>query len=200
VKEGFFEKLFGSGSSPNRTGSRNWLCGETGNRSHSKTLLARPRIKEVPALVDISLSVADGELWQSSDLADAEDVPLSIVAGLLPFEEARSPLTQANPGSGRGPCRCLSTCQPAAWRTVAGNVRYGMEIQRRSMPWEERTYRLFYETCGPRRIRTSLPIGVVGRMQAANESCRALAADPIVLLMDEPFAHSTHKPGNSCQF
>lgn len=115
---------------------------------------------------------------------------LSIVAGLLPYEEGRV-IIDGKPVQGPGVDRAVvfqhSSLLP--WRTVSGNVRYGMELQRRfdGATMKQRT-EYFTKLVGLEGFERHFPSELSGGMQQRTNLARALAADPVVLLMDEPFA------------
>src|SRR6201984_3080366 len=85
------------------------------------------------AVSDISLAVEDGEfLAIVGPSGCGKTTLLNIVAGLLPYEVGTVSIDGqriAGPGGDRAVVFQHASLLP--WRTVAGNVRYGMELQRR---------------------------------------------------------------------
>ena len=56
------------------------------------------------------------------------------------------------------------------WRTIAGNVRYGMELQKRFDRADDgRADRLFHQAGRAGRVRAALPVGAVRRHAAARQ-------------------------------
>jgi NitT/TauT family transport system ATP-binding protein len=147
--------------------------------------------REVVALLDVSISVADGEfLAIVGPSGCGKTTLLNIVAGLLPYEEGLVSIAGKKvqgPGIDRSVVFQHSSLLP--WRTVAGNVRYGMELQRRfdKKTMAERTA-LFTKMVGLSGFERHFPSELSGGMQQRVNLARALASDPEVLLMDEPFA------------
>src|SRR6185436_7867739 len=147
--------------------------------------------REIPALVDVSLTVDDGEFVAVVGPSGCGKTSLmNIVAGLLPYDEGTVTIDGKQvhgPGVDRAVVFQHSSLLP--WRTIAGNVRYGMEMQRRfdSAAMKERTDR-FIKLVGLNGFENHFPSELSGGMQQRVYPARALAADPVVLLMDEPFA------------
>jgi NitT/TauT family transport system ATP-binding protein len=71
------------------------------------------------------------------------------------------------------------------WRNLGQNIRFPFEIKRRK-PDEERIRELLHAT-GLAGFENSYPRELSGGMQQRASIVRALAQDPTVLLMDEPF-------------
>lgn len=147
--------------------------------------------RQVLALSDVSLPVAEGEFMAIVGPSGCgKTTLLNIVAGLLPYE-AGSVAIDGKRVDGPGVDRAV-VFQHASllpWRTVAGNVRYGMELQKRFDPpaIRERTEH-FIRLVGLAGFERHYPSELSGGMQQRVNLARALAADPVALLMDEPFA------------
>jgi len=147
--------------------------------------------REVLAVNDVSLAVEDGEfLAIVGPSGCGKTTLLNIVAGLLPYEEGTVSIDGKRvngPGVDRAVVFQHSSLLP--WRTIAGNIRYGMEMQRRfdEATMHERTDH-FLKMVGLSGFEKHFPNELSGGMQQRVNLARALAADPKVLLMDESFA------------
>jgi NitT/TauT family transport system ATP-binding protein len=147
--------------------------------------------RNVLALSDVSFSVNDGEFMAIVGPSGCGKTSLlNIVAGLLPYEEGSVSIDGkrvAGPGIDRAVVFQQSSLLP--WRTIARNVRYGMELQRRfdAATMDQRTDH-FIKMVGLTGFERHFPSELSGGMQQRVNLARALAADPTVLLMDEPFA------------
>jgi NitT/TauT family transport system ATP-binding protein len=147
--------------------------------------------RDVLALSDVSFAVDDGEFMAIVGPSGCGKTSmLNIIAGLLPYEEGNV-LIDGKRVSGPGIDRAV-VFQHASllpWRTIAGNVRYGMELQKR---FDEATMKeraeYFIKLVGLSGFERHYPSELSGGMQQRVNLARALAADPVVLLMDEPFA------------
>src|SRR5262245_29776677 len=89
--------------------------------------------REVIALSDVSITVNDGEFLAIVGPSGCGKTSLlNIVAGLLPYEDGSVTIDGKKvhgPGTDRSVVFQHSSLLP--WRTISGNVRYGMEMQRR---------------------------------------------------------------------
>ena len=147
--------------------------------------------RDVLALSNVSLSVNDGEFLAIVGPSGCGKTSLlNIVAGLLPYEEGTVVIDGkkvSGPGTDRAVVFQHSSLLP--WRTIAGNVRYGMEMQRRFQePKMRERAEHFIQMVGLNGFEKHYPNELSGGMQQRVNLARALAADPVVLLMDEPFA------------
>jgi NitT/TauT family transport system ATP-binding protein len=73
------------------------------------------------------------------------------------------------------------------WKTVAGNVAWGLEAQRFPRDKIEETVRAYLEMIGLSEFRNHYPAELSGGMKQRVALARVLAFNPEVLLMDEPF-------------
>lgn len=147
--------------------------------------------RQVLALSDVSLSVSDGEFMAIVGPSGCgKTTLLNIVAGLLPYEVGSVAIDGKRvegPGLDRAVVFQHASLLP--WRTVTGNVRYGMELHKRfdqAVVRERTAY--FISLVGLTGFERHYPSELSGGMQQRVNLARALASDPGVLLMDEPFA------------
>jgi len=147
--------------------------------------------RQTLALSDVSLSVADGEFMAIVGPSGCgKTTLLNIVAGLLPYEVGTVSIDGKRiSGAGVDRAVVFQHASLLPWRTVAGNVRYGMEMQKRfdrAVMTERTDY--FIKLVGLEGFERHYPSELSGGMQQRVNLARATAADPLVLLMDEPFA------------
>jgi NitT/TauT family transport system ATP-binding protein len=147
--------------------------------------------REVLAFADVSLALAEREFVAIVGPSGCgKTTLLNVAAGLLPCE-AGTVSIDGRPVLGPGIDRAV-VFQHASllpWRTVLGNVMYGMEMQRRFDGETIRARaRAFVHLVGLSGFERHYPAELSGGMQQRVNLARALATDPAVLLMDEPFA------------
>jgi NitT/TauT family transport system ATP-binding protein len=113
---------------------------------------------------------------------------LYLVGGFLPTEIGRI-LVDGKPVAAPGPDRGIVFQHFALfpWKTVRGNILYGLE--RQGLPRKEREQRAqaFIDLVGLKGFEDSYPSHLSGGMKQRTAIARTLALDPEILLMDEPF-------------
>jgi len=73
------------------------------------------------------------------------------------------------------------------WKTVAGNIAWGLEVQGLPRPRIEETVGQYLEMTNLKDFANHYPAELSGGMKQRTALARVLAFDPKVLLMDEPF-------------
>ena len=146
--------------------------------------------ESVHALEDIHLELCEGELVSVGGPSGCgKSTLLNILAGLLPYSIGTASV-DGEVISGPGPDRGVVFQEHAIlpWRTVARNIGHGLEI--RKVPEEERSRRVqeFVNLVGLTGFEDKYPHELSGGMKQRCQVARTLCADPVVMLMDEPFA------------
>jgi NitT/TauT family transport system ATP-binding protein len=114
---------------------------------------------------------------------------LNVIAGLLK-PSAGEILVDGNPVSGAGKNRSVVFQSPALlpWRTALENVRYGLDLWGVAREEAKRRALEMLELVGLSHRIENFPHELSGGMQQRVNLARALAVDPEILLLDEPFA------------
>ena len=114
---------------------------------------------------------------------------LNILAGLLPYRQG---VVQVDgvPVTGPGPDRGVVFQEHAIlpWRTVERNIGHGLEIQGVPRTERQRRVREFVELVGLTGFEQRYPHELSGGMKQRVALARTLCANPVIMLMDEPFA------------
>jgi len=151
----------------------------------------RQRLGDMLLAVDgATLDIAEGEFVAIVGPSGCGKTTfLNAVDGLLPLTSGSLSL------DGRlidrpGHDRALVFQQPSLlpWRTVLGNVLYGLEILGTPRAEARQRAQRFVDLVGLSGFEESYPLELSGGMQQRCNLARALAVDPEVLLLDEPFA------------
>lgn len=152
------------------------------------TFEARNRV--VTALRDVSFSIDDGEFVSIVGPSGCGKTTfLRMVAGLLPPTSGRILLDgkpSDRPGRDRGFVFQNDGLFP--WRTVIDNVGFGLQLLGTAKLKRDETSRRYIALVGLSGFERSYPFELSGGMRQRVNLARALAIDPQVLLMDEPFA------------
>lgn len=143
------------------------------------------------ALWEVSLSIEQGEfIVVVGPSGCGKTTLINAVAGLLK-PSSGSILVEGRPVTGPGPDRAMVFQEYALlpWRTVMGNVKFGVEMQRNgNVDTSERKLQDKIDMVGLKGFEKSYPHQLSGGMRQRVGLARALVAEPQVLLMDEPFA------------
>ena len=155
----------------------------------SKAFAAAHTAIEHPALSDISLQIAEGEFVSILGPSGCgKSTLLYMVGGFV--APSRGAVTVAGkpvtgPGPDRGPVFQEFALFP--WKTVLGNVMYGLLQQGVSKPEAEAKARALISLVRLTGYERFYPKELSGGMKQRVAIARTLAYGPSILLMDEPF-------------
>jgi NitT/TauT family transport system ATP-binding protein len=169
---------------------------------HVDEVMARPRInfeavervfvdrqREVKALGPLDLVIGDGEfLSVVGPSGCGKSTLLRLVGGLLPPSAGRIDIVQRDPDR-HLVAMVFQDHSVFPWRTVAQNVQMGLDIAT-DLPKAEKEARVAHwlDRLGLTDVGGAHPATLSGGMRQRVSIARALAVDPEILLMDEPFA------------
>jgi NitT/TauT family transport system ATP-binding protein len=164
-----------------------------------------PRTRQtLSALGGVDLDVEAGEFVSIVGPSGCgKSTFLNAVAGLLPLRRGRIRIDGREvrkPGK-HGTAMVFQSPSLLPWRTVEGNIRYGLELQRRTGTAETNaTVGGLIGLVGLGGFERSFPAELSGGMQQRVNLARALAVDPELLLLDEPFAALDAQTREAMQF
>jgi NitT/TauT family transport system ATP-binding protein len=143
----------------------------------------------VRALADVNLSVRENEFISLIGPSGCgKTTLLKLIDGLIPCDSGEISIN-GKKVSAPGPDRAVvfQTFALLPWRTVLANVEFSLEL--RQVPKEERgkTAREYLKRVGLEEFEHHYPHELSGGMQQRAGLARALAVNPMILLMDEPF-------------
>ena len=143
------------------------------------------------ALEDVNLEVNEGEFISFLGPSGCGKTTfLNAIDGLVPITRGEIRIDGRNitkPGKDRAMVFQSSALLP--WRTVMGNVLYGLELQRRDGEAARAHARDLVKLIGLEGFENRFPNELSGGMQQRVNIARALVTDPDILLLDEPFAN-----------
>jgi NitT/TauT family transport system ATP-binding protein len=142
------------------------------------------------ALADVSFSVAEGEFCCVVGPSGCGKTTLLRAIAGLDDPDAGSILVGGDPVTGPGLDRGMVFQEYALfpWRTVRGNVRFGLDRPACDCADCETRVRELIDLVGLDGFEDAYPKELSGGMKQRVGIARALAVDPEILLMDEPFA------------
>lgn len=145
---------------------------------------------ELVAIEDLQLTVGEGEFVAVVGPSGCgKSTLLQVVAGLIP-PSAGEVRVEGKPVQGPGPERAVVFQDYALlpWRTVEGNIRFGLEMQGRYDSSRAEEISRYIHMVGLDGFEQTYPRELSGGMRQRVGLARALVTEPRILLMDEPLA------------
>lgn len=145
--------------------------------------------KQLTILQNVSLQIHKGEFVCIVGASGCgKSTLMNIIAGLIAPTSGEIKVDDEivlGPGSDRGMVFQSYTLYP--WLTVANNISFGSKLRRLSSAQRQERVAYFLGVVGLTKFAKSYPNQLSGGMKQRCAIARALANEPEVLLMDEPF-------------
>jgi len=143
----------------------------------------------VHALDDISFTVEAGEFVSIIGPSGCgKSTLLRIIHGLIDFDAGEVRVGgQPVKGTAKQCAMVFQSVNLFPWRTALHNVGFGLQMRGVSSAERDRRSRELIETIGLQGFEDAYPSQLSGGMQQRVGLARALAVDPDLLYMDEPF-------------
>jgi NitT/TauT family transport system ATP-binding protein len=159
---------------------------------HVSKTFHRPgkRDSPIPALRDVSLQILPGELvCLVGPSGCGKTTLLRLMHGLLEPDSGDVLIDgDRHPAPGPHAGFVFQSFRLLPWRTVLDNVAFPLQIQHMPKPRRVARARDYLRLVGLEDFETRYPHELSGGMQQRVGLARALALEPEILLMDEPFA------------
>lgn len=144
---------------------------------------------QVRALENISFDVKPGEFVSLVGPSGCgKTTLLRLINGLIPADEGEVRVLGAAPAPGPDLAMVFQSARLMPWLTVAGNFEFVLRLKGLSAGERPGRARALLGAVGLRDFAEAFPHELSGGMQQRVGLARALAVEPKVLLMDEPFA------------
>lgn len=149
-----------------------------------------PNRSPVTALQDFNISVGEGEFVSIVGPSGCgKSTFLNVLIGLLQPDSGEMAISGKKvTGPGQDRAMVFQEFGLLPWRTVMGNVELGLELKGIGANERRAVCQTFVEMVGLDGFEAHYPHELSGGMKQRVGLARALATDPKVLLMDEPFA------------
>ena len=157
------------------------------SKSFHKTV--KENTTEIRALSDVSLSVRENEFVSIIGPSGCgKTTLLKMIDGLIPYDSGRI-VINGKRVTAPGPDRAVvfQSFALLPWRTVLANVEFSLELRQMSKEERAKTARDYLQRVGLAEFENHYPHELSGGMQQRAGLARALAVNPAILLMDEPF-------------
>ncbi len=144
----------------------------------------------VAAVEDLSFSVEAGQFVTIVGASGSgKTTLLRAIDGLIPCSAGQITIGgQPVRGPGRDRAFVFQADCLLPWRTILDNVAFSLEVRGARKPDARETARRYLALTGLADTERKFPAELSGGMRQRVNLARALAVDPAMLLMDEPFA------------
>jgi NitT/TauT family transport system ATP-binding protein len=143
----------------------------------------------VRALEDVSFDVRPGEFISLVGPSGCgKTTLLRLMNGLIEAEEGEITVTGKKPQPGPDLAMVFQSARLLPWRTVTGNIEFALKLRGHDRNESRQRALALLGAVGLRDFADAYPHELSGGMQQRVGLARALAVEPKVLLMDEPFA------------